>query len=194
MDDVTADGRVQRRERSKTAVVDAILDLLAEGNARPTAQQVSERSGVSMRTIFRLFDDMTSLHQAAIERQAERVMALLVPLVDAGPVADRIEALVTNRATVFEAITPVRRAAVRLAATSPNIAEGLAMAAVAFRRQVAATLRPELDGTGPAVLETVDLVTSWEAWERLRTTQGLTVDEAVQVVGGTLFALLAAGS
>jgi TetR/AcrR family transcriptional regulator, regulator of autoinduction and epiphytic fitness len=194
MGHATADGRVLRRERSRTAVVDAILDLLVEGHPRPTAQQVSERSGVSMRTIFRLFDDMASLNQVAIGRQAERVMALVVPLTDTGPLADRIDALVTSRATVYEAITPVRRAAVRLSATSPEIARGLGQAAELFRAQVASTLGPELADRGPAVLEAVDLVTSWEAWERLRTTQGLAVPEAVQVVTGMLFALFAPGS
>lgn len=171
-------------------MVEAILDLLVEGHPRPTAQQVSERSGVSMRTIFRLFDDMASLHQAAIDHQAHRVMALLVPLTDAGPLADRIGALVASRSTVFEAISPVRRAAVRLSATSPPIAAELARAAELFRGQAASTLRAELAGAGPEVLDAVDLATSWEAWERLRTVQGLSVAEATRVVTRSLTALL----
>ena len=170
-------------------MVDAILDLLIQGETRPTAQQVSDRSGVSMRTIFRLFDDMTSLHQAAIERQADRVLALMVPLPDTGPLAMRVEAVVTSRARVFEAISPVRRAAVRLAATSPNIATELGRAAELFRAQVAEALRRELD-RDPGTLDAVDLVTSWEAWERLRTVQGLTVRQAGAVVRLTLTALL----
>jgi AcrR family transcriptional regulator len=186
----TVDGRVQRRVRSRTAVVDAILDLLVAGEPRPTAQQVSDRSGVSMRTIFRLFDDMDSLHRAAIERQAERVMALVARLSDTGPLAKRIDALVANRATVFEAITPVRRAAVRLSATSPPIAAELGRAAEAFRAQIAGTLRTELAGAGPEVLDAVDLATSWEAWDRMRTVQGLAPAEAAAVVRRTLTALL----
>lgn len=170
-------------------MVDAILDLLVEGETRPTAQQVSGRSGVSMRTIFRLFDDMTSLHQAAIERQAERVLALMVPLPDTGPLATRVEAVVASRARVFEAISPVRRAAVRLAATSPTIATEVGRAAELFRVQVAEALRRELD-RDPGALDAVDLVTSWEAWERLRTIQGLTVRQASEVVRRTLTALL----
>jgi AcrR family transcriptional regulator len=174
-------------------VVDAILDLLVEGETRPTAQQVSDRSGVSMRTIFRLFDDMTSLHQAAIERQAERIVALMVPLTETGPLAERVDALVASRSTVYESISPVRRAAVRLAATSPTIASELGRAAALFRAQVADTLRPEIDGRDPAALDAIDVVTSWEAWERLRTTQGLSVTEAGAVVRHTLVALLADG-
>lgn len=175
-------------------MVDAILDLLVEGETRPTAQQVSARSGVSMRTIFRLFDDMTSLHRAAIARQAERIGALMVPLSDTGPLAARVDALVASRSSVYESISPVRRAAVRLAATSPPIATELGRAAELFRSQVAATLRRELDAAGPGVLDAVDLVTSWEAWERLRVGQGLSVAEASAVVRRTLTALLDAGT
>jgi hypothetical protein len=87
----------------------------------------------------------------------------------------------------------VRRAAVRLAADSPPIATELERAAELFRGQVAATLGRELAGAGPGTLDAVDLVTSWEAWERLRTTQGLTVTGAGAVVRRTLTALLAAG-
>ena len=35
---------------------------------RPTAQQVAERSGVSLRSIFRIFDDVESLRRRALTR------------------------------------------------------------------------------------------------------------------------------
>jgi len=188
--DAALDGRVQRTIRSRAAVVDAILDLLVEGNPQPTAQQVSDRSGVSMRSIFRLFDDMASLHRAAAARQAERLVAMFVPLSDEGPLAARIEALAGHRADVYEAITPVRRAAVRLAATSPHIAAELSRVAGMFRGQVASTFRAELAGAGPEVLDAVDLVASWEAWERLRVVQGLSVPAATATLAAALAALL----
>ena len=184
------DGRVQRAVRSRAAVVDAILDLLSEGHAQPTAQIVAERSGVSVRSIFRLFDDMASLHRAAAERQVERVMGLLVPLPSEGPVADRVAALVANRRDVYETISPVRRVAVRAAATSPPIADELRRVAELFRGQVASTFRAEVAGSGPGVLDALDLVASWEAWERLRTVQGLDPGAAAGIVTVTLTALL----
>jgi len=186
------DGRVQRGMRSRTAVVDAILDLLVEGVTQPTAQMVSDRSGISVRSIFRLFDDMASLYQAAAARQAERLVALLVPLADDGPRADRIAALVANRADVYEVITPVRRAGVRLADTSEPIARELRRAAVLFRSQVARSFRIELADAGPEMLDALDLATCWEAWERLRTVQRLDPAAAAQVLTITVTALLAA--
>lgn len=187
---VVLDGRVQRAVRSRAAVVDAILDLLSEGHGQPTAQMVAERSRVSVRSIFRLFDDMASLHRAAAERQAERLTALLVPMTGEGPVADRVAALVANRRDVYETISPVRRVAVRAAATSPPIADELRRIAELFRGQVASTFRAELAGSGPEVLDALDLAASWEAWERLRTVQGLEPEAAGAVVTATLIALL----
>jgi AcrR family transcriptional regulator len=189
-----ADGRTRRRLRNREAVVDAILDLLGEGHAQPTSAQVSERSGVSLRSIFRLFDDMESLHRAAIARQAERVSALMTPLPSTGPVAERVAALADSRAVVLEAMTPVRRLAVRLAPTSPPLAAELARAAGAFRAQVAEVFATEVaaPGGGTGLLDALDVATSWEAWERLRVAQGLAVDEARAVVSRLVGALLGA--
>jgi TetR/AcrR family transcriptional regulator, regulator of autoinduction and epiphytic fitness len=187
-----ADGRTRRRLRSREAVVDAILDLLGEGHAQPTSAQVSERSGVSLRSVFRLFDDMESLHRAAVARQADRVAALMAPLPSSGPLAERVAALAASRALVLEAISPVRRSAMRLAATSAPLAAELARTARSFRAQVAEVFAAELaaPGGGTGLLEALDVATSWEVWDRLRVTQGLDVDDARAAVARLVGALL----
>jgi AcrR family transcriptional regulator len=197
------DGRSLRRSRNQDAVVEAILDLLTEGHAQPTAHQVSERSGVSMRSIFRLFDDMEALHRVAISCQVDRVTAMLRALPEDGPTADRVQALVQSRAEVFEAISPVRRLAVRLAPRSPSIRAELARAGGFFRDQVAAVFRPELRSARAqagitrssagrtTVLDALDVATSWETWERLRTGQRLSPTKAAEVMAFTVSALLA---
>jgi hypothetical protein len=67
---VALDGRRARSARSREAAADAILDLLDEGLTElPGAAEVAERSGLSTRTVFRLFDDLESLYAAAVMRQ-----------------------------------------------------------------------------------------------------------------------------
>ena len=44
------DGRLGRGTRARTAVVDALLDLIEEGDLRPTAPRIAERAGVSLRS------------------------------------------------------------------------------------------------------------------------------------------------
>jgi AcrR family transcriptional regulator len=199
-DEVAVDGRSLRRVRSQDAVVTAMLDLLTEGHTQPTAQDVSDRSGVSMRSIFRLFEDIESLHRTAIARQVERVVPLLADLSADGPFASRVAALVGNRSEVFEMVSPVRRLAVRLAPQSPPIREELARFGRFFRQQVADVFGAELarakanlraGADDDTLLDAVDAATSWEAWERLRTAQGLSVPDASRVVTFTVSALLA---
>ena len=50
--------------------------------------------------------------------------------------------------------------------------------------------RDEAHGDGCALLDALELVTSWEAWERLRTSQALTRDRARTVLQVTLTGLL----
>lgn len=172
-----ADGRTLRAARSRTLVVEAFLDLVSEGEAHPTAQQVSDRSGVSMRSIFRLFDDVDALHSEAVGMQIERVLPLLVHIDSQGPLRRRVTELIDSRALLFEAISPVRRLAVRLRDTSPRISAHLDAANSLLRSQVATVFADELMTQPPTrrsdTLELLDLLTSWETWERLRVAQSV---------------------
>ena len=47
------DGRRARTERSKQEIIDAALSLMEEGVLIPTAQQISDRAGVNIRSFFR---------------------------------------------------------------------------------------------------------------------------------------------
>lgn len=186
------DGRNLRSERSRLAVVEAFLDLLQAGIAAPTAAQVAEASGVSMRSIFRLFDEIDQVHAAAIETQTRRVAHLLVEIDPGLPIQRRIDEFVTTRAILYETVTPVRRTAVRLAPTSTTIAETLAASHAYLRDQVCSVFEPE--SLGDAILAAVDTLASWEAWERLRVVSGLTVDEAKYVLTVGLRSLVAPSS
>ena len=63
-DTTFVDGRRMRSKRSRAAIVEAALDLIREGTLVPTAQQISDRAGVGMRTFFRHFEDMEALFAA----------------------------------------------------------------------------------------------------------------------------------
>src|SRR5438105_5049795 len=115
---IPRDGRRARRHRSRDLAVDALLDLLTEGVTRPTAQQVAERSGVSLRSIFRIFDDVDTLHTEAAARQLERTRHLFVEVPATGTTAARITTVVELHDRLFRSVAPVRRAAIRAAPES----------------------------------------------------------------------------
>ena len=62
---VSVDGRRQRGERTRQAIIEAALSLQEEGVLVPTAQQISDRAGVLIRSFFRPGDDMETWLKAA---------------------------------------------------------------------------------------------------------------------------------
>ncbi len=188
------DGRAERGERTRDAVVDALLLLLDDGFLRPSARQISERAGVSLRTVFHHFDDLDALHSAASDRQIERLVALTKPLARTGPLASRIDAFVAARARLHEAIAPVRRAALLSEPFSPAIASRLRWVRVRGRREAERVFAIELDRRPVTdrreLLEAVTVVSSWSAWEALRAHQGLSMPQARRIMARTVMALL----
>ena len=90
------------------------------------------------------------------------------------------------RVSFFEAVTPVRRAALLTVDRSPTVAANLARLDRVLRRQVV-ELFPRLDAR---TLEAVDALTSWDAWNRLRTAQGLSAAAARRVLEQTIRKLI----
>jgi AcrR family transcriptional regulator len=172
---IPRDGRRARRHRSRDLAVDALLDLLGEGVTRPTAQQVAERSGVSLRSIFRIFDDVDTLHTEAAARQLERARHLFVDLKDTGTTTQRIDAVIELHDRLYRSVAPVRRAAIRAAPESPALRDQLSMARTWLRTEIERVFAPELASKddGGATLASVELVLSFEAWDQLASGQEL---------------------
>src|SRR3546814_2134204 len=67
----TTDGRSLRRDRNRMAVIDAVLALYDSGNLAPSSDDIAERAGTSVRSVFRYFDDVDDMLRAAIGRRSE---------------------------------------------------------------------------------------------------------------------------
>ena len=189
--DTTIDGRRARRHRSRDLAVDALLDLLNEGVVRPTAQQVAERSGVSLRSIFRIFDDVESLNAAACARQVTRVRHLFVDVPAEGTLDARIDQVITINGRLYESIAPVRRAALRAAPESAAVQETLARARGWVRAEVERVFAEELATAGRDAVAAVELALSFEGWDHLRSAQGLSPTRTAGAVSRVLHSLLA---
>jgi AcrR family transcriptional regulator len=169
------DGRVRRGARNREAIVDALVGCYESGALRPSVPEVAARAGVSVRSVHNHFADVEALRAEVAQRQWERHASLI------GPVAT-IEELVDQRAAFYEAVTPVRRAALLSIHDSPTIARNLARLDRVLRRQLVATF-PRLDREA---LDELELVTSWDAWNRLRAAQGFSIARARSVVVGII--------
>lgn len=194
--DARADGRLARGERARQAVVDALLELLREGDLRPTAPRIAERAGVSLRSVFHHFADREALFAAAADRQLGHVAALARPIAPERPLPARLGAFVRQRARLFETVAPVRRAAVLLEPFSSALATRLAETRARGREEVARVFARELRGRAPGARRELELAlhaaASWPTWETLRAHEGLSPARARNVMRRTLAALLRA--
>lgn len=188
------DGRRARREQNVEAVVDAMLDLLGEGRLSPGAAAVAERSGVSLRSVFRYFDDMDSLTERAIARQMERSAHLYDLLDDRGPVEERAARLAAHRVLQHDKLAPYARVALLRAAEYPVVAQGLATRRDALRRQVEALFAAELDAAAPArrdeVLGALEAVSSFEVVDLLIAHRHLAPARVESVLARSLLGVL----
>jgi hypothetical protein len=74
------DGRLLRSQRTKRAIVDALLDLIREGHHKPSSAEIADRAGVTQRTLFNQFGDMDSLLRAIAARDARVKVVIPDPL------------------------------------------------------------------------------------------------------------------
>jgi TetR/AcrR family transcriptional regulator of autoinduction and epiphytic fitness len=189
---VARDGRTARAIRTRNRVVDALLDLIEEGDLRPPATQVAQRAGVSLRSVYQHFDDLEQLFDVAGERHRHR-LAHLEPLPDLpAELSDRVGAYVAHRVRWMEAVTPMNRAAVLQAPFSPIIAARQAAGRVRHRDALAAAFEPELGRAErpERLLHALEAATSWSTWEHLRASALLPPEEASRVLELTLLGLL----
>jgi TetR/AcrR family transcriptional regulator, regulator of autoinduction and epiphytic fitness len=188
------DGRSARAARTRDAVVEALLSLLDDGNFRPTARQVADRAGVSLRSVYVHFDDLEDLFTAAAHRHFERVRELIERIPDQGPLATRIDLFTRQRERIHEVSAQVRRAAMLQEPFSPALAEVLALARKLSRAEIELVFGSELNrrqGTDRErlVIE-LDMLSSASVWETLRLHYDRSADEARQIVAETLQACL----
>jgi AcrR family transcriptional regulator len=183
----------RRRDPAATraAIIEASLECAAESGRVPTAREISERAGVAERTIFVHFSDLEQLREAAALRQRERWLALASPVDASWPVERRVEALVEQRARMYELMSPVRRVGLLEEHSSPALAEVMAEGDRWFLDDVAAAFAPEVAAEPEAgLLDALDVAVSWASWDHLRSRRGLSVPETTSVLTRTLLALL----
>ncbi|MGH8977308.1 MAG: TetR/AcrR family transcriptional regulator [Acidimicrobiia bacterium] len=166
------DGRSARSQRTRSAVVDALLELNRSGNLRPTAREIAAGAGVSLRSVYVHFDDLEDLFLAAAKRHAELVSGMLVEVPASGPLRSRAETLMRMRSRIYEEVGNVRRAAELQAPFSPKLEHWLAAGRAAGRRDLERVFARELDRLPRDVrkrrLATVVALTSSQTWDQLR--------------------------
>lgn len=175
--DQTVDGRRLRRQRGRQAVIDAMIDLILDGHAPPSSDQVIERAGVSQASLFRYFATLDELRSEAIARYFERFDDLIaIADIGVGPLPDRVERFVAARDAMYERTAPMARLTRRQEADVSQFAETLDRLRSTFADQAAQHFAPELGPLAPEVRQqrvaVLAALTSFESWDQLLTLGG----------------------
>ena len=186
-----SDGRRQRSERSKQAIIDAMAEMIEEGNLIPTAQQASDRAGVGIRTVFRHFSDMENLFSIADTQRRAHIEGLFAGGDRHGSLSERIQKLVDYRGQQFERVASIARSSLAQRWRYKALHENYARYQRALRNDNFDWL-PELDSLPIALQHSIEAQLSFEHWDRLRDHQNLSADEAKAAIAETLARLLEA--
>lgn len=175
------DGRRRRSHDSQQRIVDGMMTLVSEGNHTPSAEQVSERAGVGLRSVFRHFKDMESLH-----REMSAVLAARLEKVARQPFAatdwqGQLFEMIERRARVYETAAPFLDASqihrAKSAVLRANHAKFVGVLRAVMQERLPAS--PKVDS---AAVEALDLLLSYETWQRLRRDQNLSASDAKAVL------------
>ena len=186
-----SDGRRRRSQNSRDRIVAAMMALVGEGQLSPIAEQVAERAGVGLRSVFRHFTDMDSLFAEMAAKVTLQYQPALAPFVAPdwrGQLAESID----RRIGIFEDLLPFKRAADVHRHRSKAIEATHGITQKLLRARLADLLPPHLTGDS-AALETLDFLLSIETWQRLRVEQGLTVAAARAIIETQVRALTQKG-
>ena len=173
----SVDGRRLRAERSRRGIVTALIALIRDGEVMPSAERVSEKANVGLRTVFRHFEDMDILYQEV----ADEIDAELRPLMDEPLAAQdwrgQILEIIDRRAKAFEWIMPFKvQANARL--LQSDFLQNKHRCAVDTDIQRLHDIVPDFVRRDETLFAAFSAALSFDVWYRLRQDQGLGPQQA----------------
>ena len=190
----STDGRVLRGAKTRTAIVEALFELFRQGIYTPTTKQIAEQAQTSVRSIFQHFEDMETLYADLVAVQTVRITPLVESLTADGSLEQRLAELTAQRAQLFELVSPARHALATRPSNSELITKRLNDLSAELRDQLLSQFAAELNvaNTQSAAdsVEMLDLLWSFESWDRLRNMQQLSIEEAGRSLGAATLRVL----
>ncbi|HTR84495.1 MAG TPA: TetR/AcrR family transcriptional regulator [Reyranella sp.] len=176
------DGRRLRSERTKQLIIEAFLALVREDPKLPTAVQIAERAGYSVRSIFERFPDLNALRVAATDYGLAQAAALAPARNVDGSRQTRIESQVETRAQTCERGIALWRVLLNSQDESDELKLRVRRARETTITRLELMYKPELSTLAEPerrdMLIALEALTDIESWARMRELHGLPYDEA----------------
>lgn len=190
------DGRRQRSERTRQHILEAYIALLRDNPRPPTASQIADRAGYSVRSLFERFPDLLALSLAAADLAFAQANAQATIRHLQADRATRIRSHVETRAQTCEDWLPLWRALILNQRASGELQQRIRRVREAVMARIEMMYLPELDTLEPAArrrtLIALEAITDFESWARMREAAGLSIGEACRVWDRAIDSLLPA--
>ena len=184
-----ADGRKHRSQKSQARIVNAMLELVARGNLEPSADQIAEIAKVGRRSVFRHFSDMDTLYREMNDSIVATMGSIVQQPFAATGWRGRVLELVDRRAAGFERMKPFLHAGQVHRHRSEYLRASHALFVRTLRQILLGILPGDIAGS-VVLVETIDLLLSFESWSRLREDQKLSVAKSKRVLKQAIESLL----
>jgi AcrR family transcriptional regulator len=179
------DGRRLRSERTRRLIVEAYMALVRENAQMPTAVQIAERAGYSVRSIFERFPDLTALRVAVTDYAIAEARAHAALRDLDTPRATRIKSQIEQRTQTCERWLPLWRVLSTDASQSPDLHQRITVIRQLIIMRMEMMFKPELsalaDSDRRKIVLALEALTTFESWARMRELYGLSVEEASAV-------------
>lgn len=186
---VDEDGRRQRSSRSRAQIVQAMFELIRDGDMAPSAARVAETAGVSLRTVFRHFEEMDTLYREMTAKIEAEVLPLFLQPLTARTWRERVDELIARRTDIYERIMPYRVAGSLRRFNSRFLMEDYERF-LKLERTALEDVLPKRVIADAMLFSALEMVMAFQAWRRMRQDQRLSVKDARAVMLHTVDRLL----
>ena len=174
---VTDDGRRQRSDRSRRRIIEAMFDLIADGNMSPSAVDVAARAKVGLRTVFRHFEDMDSIYDEMTAELTEVVLPKIMAPYESTSWQERLMECVDRRADLYETVFPMRVCMMLRRFHSTFLGEQYERD-IKLARSLLRSILPKQVTTDRELFGAIEATMDFSTWRHLRQDQNRSAESA----------------
>jgi AcrR family transcriptional regulator len=176
------DGRLERSKRSRQTIIDSMITLIQKGVYIPTAQQVADEAGITIRTVFRHFSEMDLLYNEIEEVRKPKYEKFLISKDFSASLHDRVNTIVNAYTDAHVELFHLEKAT-QIMMWRSKVVQANYQRNQALMRKSLLNILPELNNKTPSFnIEIADAITSFEFFERLYSFQGLSIEDCKKII------------
>jgi hypothetical protein len=176
------DGRHRRSLRTRNLLIEAYIQLARERGQVPTAAEVADRGGLSLRSVFQRFNGLSELALSAFDHILRQPYAALPAAVLRADRTSRIAFHAEMRAKTCETWLPLWRLVMQASCAQDCVGSRISEVRRLTRERLELVYRPELEALPErrrlTALVTLEALTDFECWGRMRHEHGMSFEQA----------------